>query len=189
MSADNPPPTNEEREDEESTNFGVIFHRQDLNDPRQVRSIGFNRTNAINSTILSPTVSRPNNTLLTAARRNSSLESFVSPRMIDDYRNIFTNYLVNTLMSEVIRPTQPQESSAFWDPVKIGLNLLEAEKIEKLTEEEESCWICTEDKTQWRKLPCNDKHKICNDCFLTWFSENVKCPYCKLDLRTKITAE
>ena len=170
--------------EQEDNNFGVIFHRQDLTNPRQIRSIGFNRINTGNTSM-----SRTNEQLLATVRRDSTLNDVTA---IDNYRNLFSNYLLNTFLVDALeRRVYPPstEESAFWDPVKVGLTLLQGEKIQRITMEKEPCWICTEDATEWRKLPCDDKHKICNSCFLTWFSENVKCPYCKLDLRTKITAE
>ena len=172
-----PEPEQEGTQDEGTQNdFSVIFYRQDLTNPRNIRSIGLNRSDERSSSLsFSNDIPELNNEIT-----------------IDNYRSLFSNYLVRNLMLEFIQPQENQNSNlittggqSFWDPIKVGLTLLQAEEIPTITKENpEQCFICTEEKTVWRNLPCNDKHMVCNSCFLTWFSENVKCPYCKTDLRT-----
>jgi hypothetical protein len=161
----------ENRENTEETEEGssditerpmVIFHR--YND----------RTNRLSSVLLERT---PNVTTM-------NTDDFVL-----DYNSMATNLLLNIITSTPINNLQrtlpllpPSNSSNFWDPVKIGLTLKQAQEI-PVYSLEDNCLICAEQKSKWRKLPCSEKHSICDKCFVEWFSENVKCPFCKQDLR------
>jgi hypothetical protein len=68
----------------------------------------------------------------------------------------------------------------FWEPVKVTVDLSQVPIIELDNWE---CPICACDKRQAHRLPCCNK-VICRECGVSWFeTENVKCPYCRKDLR------
>lgn len=85
--------------------------------------------------------------------------------------------------------TQPQED------VMIGLDKstirqMRTKRYKSPTRDErqvESCCICLEDykrRDKLRVLPC--KHEFHKKCIDTWFSDHVKCPICRLDVREKL---
>jgi hypothetical protein len=70
----------------------------------------------------------------------------------------------------------------FWEPVKVGLSKENINKMETVNTTKE-CFICKTDQENFKILSCCKNDNICHSCIDIWFGENVKCPYCKQDLR------
>ena len=69
----------------------------------------------------------------------------------------------------------------FWEPIKVALDKKVIIGFKKIYEESE-CSICCTSKFFFREMPCC-KQKFCINCINTWFTESVKCPFCKQDIR------
>jgi hypothetical protein len=89
-------------------------------------------------------------------------------------RQDFENYVFDTLISSLIPDT-------FWDPVKVFLDFNKILCFKELIVDSE-CLICCEQKKEYQLVPCCN-NSFCKDCVFKWFSESVKCPFCKTDLR------
>ncbi len=89
-------------------------------------------------------------------------------------RREYENFLYDTLINEFI-------PESFWEPVKVFLDFNKILCFKELNVDSE-CLICSEQKEEYRVVPCCNNY-FCKECTFRWFSESVKCPFCKNDLR------
>ena len=61
-------------------------------------------------------------------------------------------------------------------------NYIDYEKTKQEVEEHLGHSIEKTSKFFFREMPCC-KQKFCINCINTWFTESVKCPFCKQDIR------
>ena len=166
-------------------------HTPDEETPSEQPMVVFHRYNIDNGNMSSILLDGETQQTVTTAEEENA---YPSPNFILDWlRNNSSlstrNALDMVIISSLLNPATLPPNEAFWEPVKVGLTLEQGEQVPLSTiSEADCCWICTENKTLWRTLPCSDQHVVCHDCFIKWFSESVKCPFCKQDVRDLISA-
>ena len=62
----------------------------------------------------------------------------------------------------------------------VNIGLKDNNKLKKIQKNNVKCQICYTNKINYIELPC--KHEVCEECSITWFESNKKCPICNIDL-------
>lgn len=127
-------------------------------------------------------VNQPNINIIPIPQPNEALGGI--PFHLHDLFNVLRNIVQQQPHQNIVQPGGNINFDNLEDVVVALSDAKYAACLTKVCTEDApiTCNICCMDNvTEYMKINCG--HTMCESCSKTWFSRNVKCPFCNQDLR------